>query len=168
MKIVKHLERLLLIFFWILLVSLGISALLVVYFTFFKGNNPFRETETINEGIQWFDVSWTLYSVVFSAFLAYGVLQLKKATYHISSNTYFTAEAILYFKKTRNAFIALGIILVVFHIISQLYFSQLFFFLVDTILFCYLFIFIIGVFFRLFGNAFTKGKELLEENELTV
>jgi len=87
MKTVKHLERSLLIFFGILLISLGISMLLVIYFTIFKGNNPFRDNDSVHEGIQWLDVSWTLYSVVFSAFLAYGVLQLKKATYHISSNT---------------------------------------------------------------------------------
>lgn len=168
MKMTKKLEKLLTGFYLMLLASFAISIVLVIYFTVFKGDLSFLNNESNNESIQWFDVTWSLYCVIFSGFFAYGILQLKKAISYMSIESYFNLGVISHFKKAGNTFIILGIVLLIFHIVSQLYLNQAFYFLIDTILFCYLFIFTIGIFFKLFGNAFIKGKELLEENNLTI
>lgn len=164
----KQLKKLLLVFYLILIASFAISVLLVAYFIFLKGSLPLFSDKVNNKTIPWTDVIWSSYSVLFSGFLAYGMLQLRKAISYLSPENYFNTNVIFYFKKAGNTFITLGVILLIFHTVLQLYLSQGLYLVIDTILFCYLFILIIGIFFKLFGNAFIEGKKLLEENDLTI
>ena len=168
MRITKQLENLLKIFYVISVISFLLSGLLVVFFIVFKGNVPFYVDEVKNDTINWLEVSWSLYSTIFFGFLATGVLRLKKAITNISINDYFNTQVIYNFRAAGNTFIIMGFVLLLFHVVSQVYFNQGLYFIIDTMLFCYLFILVMGIFFKLFGNAFIRGKELLEENELTI
>jgi len=168
MKKSHQLKWLLTVFFWGLILSSIVSTLFIIKFTIFKGQAlTFLGTES-NANDIWMNISWSSYSLVFSIFLAYGIFQLRSASINFKTSKYFSDSVIIPIKKAGNSFLVLGSLLILFHLISYFFFSSIYLLVIDTILYCYAFIFIVGIFFRFFGDAFSEAKVLKQENDLTI
>ena len=168
MKKSQQLKWLLSAFFIALVLSSIVSSLFVIKYTIFKGQALTSLDRSTSPGELWMSISWSSYSLIFSMFLAYGIFQLRKASLSFETTQYFSDSVISPIRKAGNSFLLLGGILVIFHLITYFFVSSIYFLVIDTILYCYAFIFVIGIFFRFFGDAFTEGKALQEENELTI
>ena len=168
MKKSQQLKWLLTAFFGGLVLSAVVSALFFIKFAFFNGKALTFLGSDSNTNELWIDISWSGYSLIFSIFLAYGIFQLKKASVNFETSRYFSDLVITPIRKAGNCFLILGGVLVLFNLTTYFFVSSVYFLIIDTILFCYAFIFVVGIFFRFFGDAFTEGKALKKENDLTI
>ena len=84
------------------------------------------------------------------------------------TGNYFSEVVSGHFRKAGNIFIILGIGALIIHFFNLLYFSSLVMIGMDSQIALYIFILIIGLFFKLFSIAFTEAKQLKEDNTLTI
>ncbi|MFT5751849.1 MAG: hypothetical protein ACI828_001004 [Flavobacteriales bacterium] len=169
MKTAAQLKKIIDLFYYTLVLWLFVAVSAFVYYTFIREDVPMTTVskETITDPM-WLDTVWTAILIFQFGMFLWGVYHLRKSAHQMVTGNYFPSIVSMHFKKAGNIFISLGIICLMNHFTSLLYFSSLIYIGVDSQIVLYAFIIVIGLFFKLFSIAFAEAKQLKEENTLTI
>ncbi|WP_299884558.1 DUF2975 domain-containing protein [uncultured Lacinutrix sp.] len=169
MKTIKLLKKLIDVFFVLLLLSLFIYIVVGILYFGFSDLLPEGAIEVQDFIVKdkAMSIFFTILAIAFGFFVK-GVFHLRKTIPLLLTGDYFSETITKHFRACGIIFIYVGLTALLVHLISQWYLNSIIWIRIDTQIYMFLFLIIIGLFFKLFSIVFSKARDLKQENELTI
>ena len=170
MKTIQPLKTLINIFFYLLCFSAFIyfSSLILYFmppFEFLPDGLLKTHTDIDNDTVLY------VFTVVFTfafIFFVKGIYHLRKTIPILIRGDYFSEDISKQFQLSGLLFIIVGIVSLIVHIESQVYLNSMVWFGIDNQIYTFIFLIIIGLFFKLFSLVLKEARIAKEENDLTI
>lgn len=107
-------------------------------------------------------------ALILAGLFVWSVYRLKKTTRKLVNQKYFDPQVITNFKQAGTGFLIVGLVSIIGKVLANFLIHSWVGISIDPYPNSEFFMIIIGLFFMLFSKILKRGKELAEENDLTV